>query len=119
MAPSTNSTQTLQTVPEHTVLKHISPEPEPAAPEQPVPKPTKSFTISLPDQTIKVTRYDGVSDMDIDSEDDQDDQASDMVTDTISDQPSTSNLEPTNGQSSSSNLAIVPTVSPKPSRQPS
>jgi hypothetical protein len=126
MAPSTSSTQTLQTVPKHTVpeptvLEHITPVPEPVAPEQPVPEPTQSSTIPLHAQTIKLTLYDGVSitnDMDLDSEDDQDDHASDMVIDADSVQSPTSNPLPTNGQSLS-NLAIVPTASPKPSRQPS
>jgi hypothetical protein len=113
------------TVPEQTSPKHNVPEPtvpehntlEPVAPEQPVLEPTQSSTINLPDQTIQITRYDGVSitnDMDIDSEVDQDDQASDMVIDTDSDQLSTSQPLTTNGQSPT-NLAIVPTAPPKPS----
>jgi hypothetical protein len=57
--------------------------------------------------------------MDTDSEDDQvDPQSSDMDIDTISDQPSTSNPQTANDQSSS-NLAIVPVASPKPTQIPS
>jgi hypothetical protein len=56
--------------------------------------------------------------MDTDSEDDQDDHSSNIRIDNFADQPSTSNTLPTNGQSPS-DLAIVPTAPPKPSRQPS
>jgi hypothetical protein len=69
-------------------------------------------------EIVKVTRYDGVADMDLDSEDDQDDHASDMIIDNNSDLPSTSQPLTTNGQSPS-NLAIVTTTRPKPSKQPS
>jgi hypothetical protein len=114
-SPEHVSTSEHVSVPETAVLEHI-------VPEQPVPEPTQSSTIPLHVQVVKITRFDGVSittDMDIDSEDDQDDpQSSNMVINTVPDQPSTSNPETTNGQSSS-NLAIVPTVSPKPSRKPS
>jgi hypothetical protein len=106
--------------------EHVSvPEPavsEHTVPEQLAPELTQSSTIPLHVLVVKITRFDGVSitlDMNIDYEDDQDEpQSSDMVIDIIPDQPSTSNLETTNGQSSS-NLAIVPTVSPKSSRKPS
>jgi hypothetical protein len=109
------------TVPEQTVSKPDVP--EPTVSEQtvskPVPEPTKSLTVSLPDQTIQITRFDGISlatNMDTDSEDDQDDHASAMAIDP--DQPSTSNSLTTNGQTTSSQ-AIVPIAPPKPSKQPS
>jgi hypothetical protein len=99
--------------------------PEPTVPEQtvskPVPEPTKSLTVSLPDQTIQITRYDGISltsDMDLDSEDDQDDHSSNMAIDPIADQPSTSQPLTTNDQPTTSQ-AIVPIAPPKPSKQPS
>lgn len=115
-----------QAVPEHTVLEQTVLEPTipehittgPVAPEQPVLEPTKSSTTSLLVQIVKATRYDGVSDMDIDIEDDQDDHASDMVIDPVTDLPSTSQPLTTNGQSSN-NLAIVPIAPPKHSKQPS
>jgi hypothetical protein len=114
------------TVPEQTVSKPNVPEPtvpehittELVAPEQPVLEPTPSTITHLHVQVIKITRYDGVSDMDLDSEDDQDDHASHMNTDIIFDQPLTSQPSTTNGQSTT-NLAIVPTAPPKPSNPPS
>jgi outer membrane biosynthesis protein TonB len=99
---SSQQQQPTNTPAEPQITKPTSPKPEPTVPEptvpeqtvsKPIPEPTKSLTVSLPDQTIQITRYDGISltsDMDLDSEDDQDDHSSDMVIDPIADQPSTS-----------------------------
>jgi hypothetical protein len=60
--------------------------------------------------------------MDTDSEDDQvDPQSFTMVIETTPDQPSSSHTQTsnsTNSQPSSSNLAIVPTAPPKPTKIP-
>jgi hypothetical protein len=75
------------TVPEPSVPEQTSP--KQTVPEHIVPEPTSSSTIPLPVQVVKITHYNGVCDMDTDSEDDQDNQSTNMIIDNDSNQPST------------------------------
>jgi hypothetical protein len=117
--------------PEHVFTsEHVySPEPvvrEHIVPEQLVPDQPQSSTIPLPETTLKPTCINNLVSiatfMDTDSEDDKvDPQSFTMVIETTLDQPSSSNTQSTNftnSQPSSSNLAIVPTVPPKPTKIP-
>jgi hypothetical protein len=97
--------------------------PEHIVPEQVAPEQTQSSTIPIPKTAFKQTCIDNcvtiATSTDTDSDDDQDNpQSSNMDIDIVSDQPSSSIPQTTNGQSSS-NLAIVPVASPKPTKIPS